>query len=333
MIEQQIEQLSLQVLKLGSDWEGLALKVFQFQAENNKIYRQFIQNLGAEPAFVKDIRNIPFLPIQFFKNHTINSGEWEAKTVFTSSATTSNTPSTHYFRNTQLYDALSLKAFNHLMPAKVETTAIFALLPNYLEREGSSLIHMVRHFQSVSRCGAGGFYLYNHGDLVRDVEAARAKNLNILIIGVSFALLDFVETYQVNWPEVTVMETGGMKGRGQELTRQDLHQKLSKGFGVRKIASEYGMTELTSQAYAQADGKLKCPPWMKVFTRETTDPRTFLPVGRGGGLNVIDLGNVHSCSFIETEDLAVTASESEFSVVGRLDYAEVRGCNLMVSNL
>ena len=336
MIQQEIKSLQNRVLKLAhnsEDFDHLALDVFNFQAKYCVVYKAYLQALNVIPEKITDWKDIPYLPIQFFKTHQVKSGEWPAQTYFESSGTTGTSASRHNFLDVALYKELSVLGFQQLVGNNPADYSIYALLPNYLERGGSSLVFMADHFIGLNEQGSGGFYLNEFAKLKEDIELKITAGQKVLLLGVSFALLNFVEKYKVNWPEVTIMETGGMKGKRAELTRAELHDLLKNGFGTEAIASEYGMTELSSQAYAITDGWFKTPAWMKVRVRETNDPFNYLPAGRTGGLNVIDLANVHSCAFIETEDLAVCRPDGAFSVLGRYDYAEARGCNLMVSNL
>ncbi|MCR9229183.1 MAG: acyl transferase [Flavobacteriaceae bacterium] len=307
----------------------VALDVFQFQYENNKVYRSFCDHLKKSPQNVSNHQEIPFLPISFFKSHQILSTPQETKTIFTSSGTTQGTTSKHFVSDVDLYEKSFLKAFE-LFYGRPQDLCILALLPSYLEREGSSLIYMVNSLIERSGHSNSGFYLHNLKELRQKLEELEQKGTKTLLIGVSFALLDLIEQSQLSLKNTMVMETGGMKGRRKELIREELHQILKKGFGVDHIHSEYGMTELLSQGYSKGNGIFETPPWMKIITRDTEDPLTIQTRGKTGGVNVIDLANLYSCSFIATQDLGKTHPNGTFEVLGRFDDSDIRGCNLMV---
>lgn len=306
------------------------LDVFRFQAENNPVYRNFIGFLGKDVNAVQSPDQIPFFPIEFFKTHSITSKMGDPEIIFTSSGTTGMQQSRHIVMDLSLYEQSFHKAFERYY-GKPENMAILALLPSYLEREGSSLIYMVDALIAQSKQEESGYFLYNHHELFEKLQALHRKNTPTLLIGVTYALLDFVEAYpQLNFPQLIVMETGGMKGRRKEMIREEVHAQLTSAFGVEKIHSEYGMTELLSQAYSNGDGLFTCPPWMRVLIRDTNDPLSYLPKGQTGGINVIDLANVYSCSFIATQDLGKIHLSGEFEVLGRFDHSDIRGCNLLV---
>jgi hypothetical protein len=311
------------------DFEKTALKVFRFQAENNLVYENYLKFLNVNYLEVNSVYQIPFLPIRFFKTHKIISGNQNPEKIFSSSGTTNSKASRHFVTDLNLYKISLEKSFRHFY-GDFEDYKIFALLPSYLEREGSSLIDMVEFW--IEKSGKGGFYLYNHEDLFRDLTENENSGKKSILIGVSFALLDFVEKFQMNLKNTIVMETGGMKGRKEEITREELHAILKKGFGVEKIHSEYGMTELLSQAYSKGNSKFKTPRWMKILIRDTEDPFQFLKTGKTGGINVMDLANLNSCSFIATDDLGKLNDDGSFEILGRFDNSDVRGCNLMVAD-
>ncbi|MBR9855107.1 MAG: acyl transferase [Algicola sp.] len=313
----------------ANDFDRVALDVFKFQYGNNKVYQQFCNHLNKTPKTVSQTQDIPFLPISFFKTHPIVSTEKEAKTIFTSSGTTKTTTSKHYVPDIGLYKKSFLTAFEAFYGSPKEF-CILALLPSYLEREGSSLIYMVNALIKKSAHPSSGFYLHNLKELHQKLQELEQKDTKALLIGVSFALLDLVEEFPMNLKNTIVMETGGMKGRRKELIREELHQVLLEGLGVRKIHSEYGMTELLSQGYSKGDGIFQTPPWMKIITRDTEDPLSIQSTGKTGGINVIDLANIYSCSFIATQDLGKTYPNGTFEVLGRFDDSDIRGCNLMV---
>ncbi|MGB3452598.1 MAG: acyl transferase [Moheibacter sp.] len=313
-----------------SEFEETALAVFNFQAENNPVYAEFIGYLGVDPKQIKSIEQIPFLPIRFFKNRRVITGNREVEKTFTSSGTSGMERSRHFVTNLDFYRESLNHSFKYFYGDFSDYT-IFGLLPSYLERSGSSLIDMVGYW--IEQSGRGGFYLYNHDELHSDLIKNEEEGRKAILIGVSFALIDFVENYKMNLKNTIVMETGGMKGRKKEITRDELHSILKTGFGLDQIHSEYGMTELLSQAYSTGGTGFVTPPWMKVLIRDTEDPLSYSSVGRTGGINVIDLANLNSCSFIATDDLGKSNLDGSFEVLGRFDHSDVRGCNLMVSDL
>ena len=315
-------------IKSNTDFEALALEVFKFQFKNNKVYRSFCDLLYKHPSDIKSINEIPFLPIQFFKSHNVLSTSLPIEKTFTSSGTTGSVTSKHLVSDLKLYEESYLNAFKHFY-GHIEDYVVLALLPSYLERDGSSLIYMVNDLIDKSKQAQSGFYLNNLEELAETIKTLEAQEKKTLLIGVSFALLDLVETYQLNLKHTTIMETGGMKGRRKEIIRQELHQILQKGFGVNQIHSEYGMTELLSQAYSKGNGVFECPPWMKIVTRDTEDALTIQQPNKTGGINVIDLANLNSCSFIATQDLGKVYDNGEFEIIGRFDNSDIRGCNLM----
>ncbi|HJP62679.1 MAG TPA: hypothetical protein VJ844_04520 [Mucilaginibacter sp.] len=307
-----------------------ALQVFRFQAQHCTVYSDFIANLGVDVNSVKTVESIPFLPISFFKSHNVVSSVDDVQVTFTSSGTTGMINSKHLVTDISWYEESFCQAFE-IFYGDIKSYCVLALLPSYLEREGSSLIYMAEDLVKNSQNPDSGFYLYNHEDLYKKLLEQRSAKKPTLLIGVTFALLDFVENYQIDFPELIVMETGGMKGRRKEMIREELHQTLCKGFGAKSIHSEYGMTELLSQAYSKGEGIFNCPPWMKIITRDTNDPMTILGYGQTGGINIIDLANINSCSFIATQDLGKVYADGSFEVLGRFDNSDIRGCNLLVS--
>lgn len=316
-------------IKTETDFEQLALEIFRFQFENNAVYRSFCDLLNVFHTDVKSIKDIPFLPIQFFKSHRVLCDGFKTETIFTSSGTTGQTVSKHYVANLDLYKQSFLKGFKQFY-GNIEDYTILALLPSYLEREGSSLIYMVEDLISKSKSEKSGFYLNNLEDLNKVLNEQESIGKKTLLIGVSFALLDLIETYHYQLKHTVVMETGGMKGRRKELIRKELHQLLKNGFSVKEIHSEYGMTELLSQGYSKGNGIFKCPNWMRILTRDTEDALTILNTSQTGGINVIDLANLYSCAFIATQDLGKVSPDNTFEILGRFDTSDIRGCNLMV---
>lgn len=306
-----------------------ALEVFNYQFKNNKVYRSFCDLLYVHPSDISTIEEIPFLPIQFFKSREVVSSSDKVEAVFNSSGTTGTTTSRHLVTDLSIYEASYLKGFHHFY-GNIKEYAVLALLPNYLERKGSSLVYMVNDLIQKTENPESGFYLNNLDELAQKLIALDKKGQKVLLIGVSFALLDLIEKYQFNLKNTLVMETGGMKGRRKELIRVELHALLKKGFSVRKIHSEYGMTELLSQAYSKGNGVFETPPWMKILIRDTEDALKILPQEKTGGINVIDLANYNSCSFIATQDLGKVHGNDTFEIIGRFDNSDLRGCNLMV---
>ncbi|MDB4921465.1 acyl transferase [Mucilaginibacter sp.] len=311
-------------------FNDIALQIFRHQAESCKVYHDFISGLNIVPEKVEAIHQIPFLPIEFFKSHAVLSTNMPAEVTFTSSGTTGITTSSHFVTDVSWYTE-SFRAAFKLFYGDIEDYTILALLPSYLEREGSSLIYMADDLIKQSKNPDSGFYLYNHDELFHQLKKQQEAQKPTLLIGVTFALLDFVEQHTVNFPQLTVMETGGMKGRRKEMIREELHQQLCGGFGVNAIHSEYGMTELLSQAYSRGAGIFNCPPWMKIITRDTNDPLDLLQNNKAGGINVIDLANVNSCSFMATQDLGKVHPGGSFEVLGRFDNSDIRGCNLLIA--
>lgn len=315
-------------IKTASQFESLALDVFRFQWTNNPIYRSFCDLLYKHPADVKRAEEIPFLPIQFFKSHEILCTKKPIEKTFTSSGTTGNTRSKHCVTNVSIYEESYLKGFQHFY-GDINDYVILALLPSYLERDGSSLVYMVNDLVNKSNRPESGFYLNNLEELSNTLIKLESKRQKTILIGVSFALLDLVEQFQFKLKHTVVMETGGMKGRRKEMIRQELHFRLASGFGVNHIHSEYGMTELLSQAYSKGNGIFSSPPWMRILTRDTEDALTLQTCNKTGGINVIDLANINSCAFIATQDLGKVYDNGEFEIIGRFDNSDIRGCNLM----
>ncbi len=306
-----------------------SLQVFEFQYLNNPVYRKFCDLIGRSPAQVDALEKIPFLPIEFFKSHKVVASEATEEIIFTSSGTTGQVPSRHFVTDLSIYEESFRRGFTHFY-GSVENYTILALLPSYLERQGSSLIFMVQDLINNSKNPESGFYLHDLDGLAEKLKKLEQKQQKVLLIGVSFALLDLAESYSLNLKNTIVMETGGMKGRRKEMIRAELHQVLKQGLGVESIHSEYGMTELLSQAYALKNGIFKCPPWMKLLIRDPEDALSFLPRGKSGGINVIDLANINSCSFIATQDLGKDLGAGKTEILGRFDNSDIRGCNLMV---
>lgn len=310
-------------------FEKIALKVFRHQYDHNLVYRQFCDLVKKDKQTVKSLIQIPFLPIQFFKSHDVVSTIDEPQSIFTSSGTTGSITSRHLVTDVSLYEQSYRQAFTQFY-GNIEDYTVLALLPSYLERKGSSLIHMVEDLIQLSNNPDSGFYLNDYTALVEKLLQQEQDGKNVLLVGVTFALLDLVEKRNFKLENTIIMETGGMKGRRKEMIREELHEILTQGFGVKAIHSEYGMTELLSQAYSLGEGVFECPSWMQIHIRDTEDPLTYISNGKTGGINVIDLANINSCSFIATQDLGKKYDNGSFEVLGRFDNSDIRGCNLMV---
>ena len=316
-------------IETEEDFNAMTLNVFKYQFENNTVYRSFCDLLYRHPSDVTKIKDIPFLPISFFKSHQVLSTNNPIQKTFTSSGTTGQVTSNHYVTDLNIYEHSFKASFKHFY-GNIEDYVVLALLPSYLERDGSSLVYMADHFIKQSKHPESGFYLDDLDALKSTLIALDSKGIKVLLIGVSFALLDLVESHQFQLNNTIIMETGGMKGRRKELIRNELHDALSKGFDVETIHSEYGMTELLSQAYSKGNGVFNCPNWMRVLTRDPEDALSIQKPGKTGGLNIIDLANINSCSFIATQDLGITHADGCFEIIGRFDNSDIRGCNLMV---
>ena len=316
-------------IKDNASFEKCCLEVFRFQAKHNPVYQQYIRYRGTEVNKVKQLQDIPFLPVEFFKNHEIICQNQKAEVVFTSSGTTGMVSSRHLGADLSVYEQSFVTAFEHFY-GKVSDYCILALLPAYMEREGSSWIYMMEKLVKLSGHKLSGFYLYEHDELEQRMEELEKAGQKTLLVGVSFALLDFVEKRQLQLKNTIVMETGGMKGRRKEMTKEELHEQLGNGFGLKNIHSEYGMTELLSQAYSNGKNIFRSPSWMKILIRDIYDPFCYLPHGKSGGINIIDLANYNSCSFIETKDIGKLYADGSFEVLGRFDASDTRGCNLLV---
>jgi phenylacetate-coenzyme A ligase PaaK-like adenylate-forming protein len=311
------------------EFNACALAVFRFQSEKVLVYKNYLQLLGVDVGAIKHYTQIPFLPVSLFKSQVLIANNYNPEIIFTSSGTTGVITSQHQLAKVDLYEQSFLKGFKSSYGA-IEEYCVIGLLPAYLERKGSSLVYMVNRLIEKSNHPNSGFYLNQYAELQQLLQLLKARKQKTILIGVTFALLDMAESFSVDFPELIVMETGGMKGRRKEIVREELHQLLTKGFGVEKIHSEYGMTELLSQAYSSGEGLFICPPWMKIIIREINDPKETVKVGITGGVNIIDLANYYSCSFFSTQDLGKIHSDNQFEIVGRFDNADLRGCNLLV---
>ncbi len=313
------------------DFHHIALEVFHFQRAQNQLYRSYCEALGIKPEQVRELSQIPFLPISFFKSHKVVTTDFNPELDFTSSGTTGETTSHHYIKEAAIYQESFFTAFARYF-GDVSDYCILGLLPSYLERKDSSLVYMVEHLVKRSRHADSGFYLYDYDKLQATLKRLEANGQKTILFGVTFALLDFALQFPISLKHTKVLETGGMKGRKKEMTRDELYGILKKQLGTEVMYSEYGMTEMLSQAYG-ADGLFSSPPWMKVLLRDETDPLSVFGIDekpRAGAINVIDLANLYSCSFIATADLGRMHEDGKFEVLGRLDHADIRGCSQLV---
>lgn len=319
-------------LSLGKGvFEEVALQVFNYQSKYNEIFKAFLEltNRSKSPA---DFSELSFLPIQFFKSYAIQSGDWQAEKIFLSSGTTKSTQSRHLVRDNEFYLETTQSCFEAEY-GPVEEYCYFALLPGYLEREGSSLIEMMNYFINTSIHSESGFYLNEFEQLKEALKSAIAAGKKIILIGVSYALMDFADAYPMDLSEVIVMETGGMKGKRKELSKEDLHNYLNESFNTETIHSEYGMTELLSQAYSKGKGIFGYSPTMQLMISDLSDPFSYRQDHRSGRLNIIDLANIDSCSFIATDDLGSRIADDKFTIAGRIAQSDIRGCNLLIEEV
>ena len=312
-----------------NSFNSIAIEVFQYQYKYNHVYSQYVNYLNIDVKKIDHYLKIPFLPIEFFKTHQVSTGDIIPSVTFTSSGTTGSNVSRHAVADLSIYEKSFTKGFNMFF-GDPSDYVFLALLPSYLEREGSSLIYMAEKLIKSSSHSESGFYLNEYNQLSKLLLKLKAENKKTILLGVTYALLNLIEQYPIDFPELIVMETGGMKGKRKELVREELHARLISSFGVNKIYSEYGMTELLSQAYSKGEGQFMTPPWMKAIIRDTNDPFSLLSTDKTGGVNIIDLANINSCSFIETKDLGKTHSNGSFEILGRFDNSDIRGCNLLI---
>jgi len=324
-----ISQEDIFQINSKKEFEKITLKVFRHQYDNNLVYQQFCNFFKKNKTNVKSLTEIPFLPIQFFKSHDVLSSSEPIQQTFTSSGTTGMQTSKHLVTDVNWYEMSYRLGFSEFY-GNIEDYCVLALLPSYLEREGSSLIYMVEDLIQSSNHEDSGFYLNNYDELISKLIELDNSGQNVILIGVTYALLDLIEKQKFQLKNTIIMETGGMKGKRKEMIREELHSILCNGFGISKIHSEYGMTELLSQAYSLGDGIFECPPWMQILVRDTEDALTYVSEGKTGGINVIDLANINSCCFIATEDAGKVYANHSFEVLGRFDNSDIRGCNLMV---
>lgn len=325
------KELEQKVFTINNEKEfsAIALETYKFQFFNNPVYQRYCQAVFKTPDTVKQVKEIPFLPIRFFKTHAVQTKDFEAEIIFKSSGTTGSITSTHFVKDVKLYINSFSSTFEKFY-GNLQEYCVLGLLPSYLEKGNSSLVYMVDHLIKKSRHRESEFYLYELEQLNQTLKKLEASHQKTILFGVTYALLDFGNKYPQKLSNTIIMETGGMKGRGKEITRAELYAELKKLFGVNQIHSEYGMTELLSQAYS-IDGKFTAPPWMKIFLRDETDPFEILDGNNASGvINVIDLANIYSCSFIATEDIGKMQADGSFEVLGRMDNSDIRGCSLLI---
>lgn len=328
------EDLIRKVFALDSEeaFRQVALNVFRYQYQHNELYRQYTDLTVSAPAEVNDIRSIPFLPISFFKTRNVQTTDFQPRLLFESSGTTGSQVSRHYIKEPDLYKSSFVKGFERFY-GSIKDYCFLALLPSYLERGSSSLVYMVKELMDISGHPLNGFYLYDFEELAKKLSDLEKDHQKTLLIGVTYALLDFAAQYSLPLKHTILMETGGMKGRKKEMVRSEVHETLKAAFGLKSIHSEYGMTELLSQAYAKEAGRFFTPPWMKALLRDEDDPKSVSGTSatkKTGAINIIDLANLYSCSFIATEDLGTLHPDGSFEVLGRMDNSDVRGCSLLV---
>ena len=318
-----------QILAIATpeEFECCALELFRFQARECAPYRRYVELLGVDVDKVQSIEDIPFLPVELFKSEDVYCGAEAPEVIFTSSNTGATTPSRHMMASLEVYRKSFTAAFEAFY-GKAEKWSIYGLLPNYLEREGSSLVYMVDSL--IKQCGSGGFYLHDYEKLLADMASDSKPKI---LLGVSYALWDLAEKYAPKLCDTVVMETGGMKGRREEISKRELHEILCRGFGVEHIHSEYGMAELTSQGYSAGEGVFRTPAWMRVLVRDVNDPFDHKPEGMRGGIDIIDLANLTSCAFIQTQDVGRVVEDGSFMIEGRIVGSDIRGCNLLVHNI
>lgn len=326
-----MKDLITQIFNIDSTekFNSVALEVFKIQSSNSPVYREFLENLEINPSCINNIKDIPFLPVEFFKERDIILEGKSPQKIFTSSATSGMIPARHLVADLSIYEESFIRAFTHFYGDPKEWT-ILALLPSYLERDGSSLVYMADKLIKLTEDINSGFYLYNFDELFITLEKQKASKKKTLLLGVSFALKDFCQQYSLDYPDLIIMETGGMKGRGEEIPREELHSIFCQSFNTKHIHSEYGMAELLSQSYSSGEGLFFSPSWEKIIIRDLANPLKHLGNNQIGGISIIDLANINSCSFIQTMDLGIKETEDSFKVLGRIQNSEIRGCNLLL---
>ena len=325
-----INKTSFLNIKNLEEFNHLALKIFNYQFENCKVYRSYCDLMNINSSDIKNYQEIPFLPISLFKTSKVKSFKGKSEKIFLSSSTSKNIPSKHYVKSLNNYTESFTKCFNKFY-GKESSYVILALLPSYLERKNSSLIYMVETLIKKSNKKNSGFYLYDFEKLIKTIKMLESNNKKTILIGVSFALIDLIKYKKIKLKNTIVMETGGMKGKKKEISKKELHNFICNGFGINKVHSEYGMTEILSQAYSKGKGIFHTPPWMKIEIRSIDDPLESIGYEKMGGINIIDLANIDSCSFIATQDLGKKLKKGGFEVLGRFDNSDIRGCNLLIN--
>lgn len=314
----------------AEEFETLCLELFQMQYQRIPVYRTFVDALNIKPSHITKLEDIPFMPIEFFKDYKVLAENEKAELLFKSSGTTGMQRSQHFVKSALVYEQSFIKGFEYFY-GPVSDYIFLALLPSYIENGDSSLVYMADHLIKLSNNEDSGFYLNDYAKIIEKLNQLKNSPKKVMLLGVSYALLDLVDLQTFDFPQLTIMETGGMKGRRKEMVREELHEFIGKGFGVNKIHSEYGMTELLSQAYSKGDGVFSCPPWMKIMIRDVNDPLSLLEEGKSGAINIIDLANIHSVSFLATQDLGKITAPNEFQILGRFDNSDIRGCNLLIA--
>ena len=330
-------ELQEQILQLFEDdseesFNEVALSVFQYQSQGNTLYKRYLQVIGCNPSTIEHYTDIPLLPIQCFKNYTIKTGEWENETIFKSSGTMKDgNRSSHYIKSISWYNKIALDIFSKYVYA-VKDCTIISLLPSYIENGESSLVHMVTAFQKQDQSQKPISFLYNHDELKQKLSEFKSKRRKLVLFGVTYALLDLIYKSSISYDNLTVIYTGGMKGRKEDMSQEDIRDALQKGFPSSTIMSEYGMTEMQSQAYTDTTGLFLAPPTLRILTKEIQDPYTNRRIGKTGIAGVIDLANLDTCSFILTDDLAIQHPNRYFNIIGRMDNSDMRGCNMLYTD-
>lgn len=316
-------------IQTEEDFNLHCLETYQFQLQHCQVYRDYVTLLGRRKNDVQHYSEIPFMPIEFFKTQQILTAGMQPQIVFSSSGTTGMVTSKHFVADVTIYERTFRRIFETFY-GPLHDIAILALLPSYLERTGSSLIYMIDDLMKQSKQAESNYFLYNHQELYQTLLQLKNKGTKTILFGVTYALLDFIEKYSFEFPDLIIMETGGMKGKRKEMVKEEIHQLLEDAFAVSGIHSEYGMTELLSQGYSSGKGIFRLPKWMKILIRDTNDPLSLISSNKTGGINVIDLANRYSCSFIATQDLGRVYQDGSFEILGRFDQSDIRGCNLLV---
>ncbi|MDF2518497.1 MAG: acyl transferase [Sphingobacterium sp.] len=316
-------------IQTEDDFNQQCLETYRFQLLHCQVYRDYVSLIGKEKNQVQHYSEIPFMPIEFFKTQRVLAAGMDPQIIFSSSGTTGMVTSKHLVADLSIYEQTFRRIFEDFY-GPITDIAVLALLPSYLERSGSSLIYMIDDLMKQSKQAESNYFLYNHQELYNTLVQLKEKGTKTILFGVTYALLDFIEQYALEFPELIIMETGGMKGKRKEMVKEEIHQLLQDAFKVNGIHSEYGMTELLSQGYSCGQGIFHLPKWMRILIRDTNDPLSLISSNRTGGINVIDLANRYSCAFIATQDLGKVYADGSFEILGRFDQSDIRGCNLLV---